>query len=102
MRTRKYKEPSRASLKAMPVIDFDPARFSANRFAGRMEKPIVIRVGKGRPEKGSEGGPSTTRSIRFPEREWERLEKYAKEAGLTLHAALRTAVALWATRMHSR
>jgi len=98
---KKYKEPSKESLKAMPVVDFEPSRFYANRFAGRME-PMTVRVGKGRPRKGTEVGESTTRSIRFPEKEWARLEKCAKEAGLSLHAALRTAIASWEAQLHAR
>ena len=33
---RKHREPSRASLRAMPVIDIDPKRFMPNTYANRI------------------------------------------------------------------
>ncbi|MBX3182696.1 MAG: hypothetical protein KIT72_19120 [Polyangiaceae bacterium] len=57
-----------------------------------------IRAGRGRPKKGTEAGGSVPKSVRFPPEVWARLERKAKREGLTLHAALRAAVASWASQ----
>jgi hypothetical protein len=55
-------------------------------------------VGRGRPRKGQETGPTIPRSIRFAPAVWKRLEQRAKAEGITLHAALRAAILEWAGR----
>ena len=97
--TRKHQEPSRASLEEIPEIDFSKWESRPNPYAARIAKEgYTVPVGRGRPKKGHETGPTIPRSVRFPAEVWELLEKRAKAEGLTLHAALRAAVLAWAAR----
>lgn len=95
--TRKStKEPSRASLREMPEIDFTSAKVRRNPYARRIAaEGISFHLGRGRPRKGTETGPTIPRSVRFPAGVWEHLEQCAKAEGMPLHAALRAAVIAW-------
>ena len=99
-RVRSPKEPSAASLREFPEVDFDRAKVRRNPHAARVAAEGIVLVGRGRPGKGSETGPTEPRSIRFPAPVWKLLERRAKAQGLTLHAALRAAVIDWV--LHSR
>jgi hypothetical protein len=89
-------EPSSASLKEIPEVDFTKARVRRNPYAARIAKEgITIQVGKGRPKKLHEVGGTFPRSVRFPDEVWRLLEARAKKRGLTLHAALREAILTW-------
>lgn len=92
----------------MPEVDFSKAKIRRNPYAERIAKTgieivvpgektrkIVIRSGKGRPEKSKEIGKTVPKSVRFPEDIWNELEKKAKEEGKTLHEALREAILEW-------
>jgi hypothetical protein len=57
---------------------------------------MVLPGGRGRPPKGTEQGPSETRSIRLSAAWWAWIEQIAAGRGLTVHAALREAVTAWA------
>ena len=94
----KQREPSRASLREMPEVDFSTGKVRRNRLAARIAAEGMILPGRGRPKKGEEVGPTTLRSVRFPTQVWKRLESKAKAKGLTLHAALRTAIIEWFRR----
>jgi len=90
---KKLRGPSRASLREM---NFDKAKVRRNPYALRIAaEGISIHVGRGRPRKGTETGPTVPRSVRFPARVWRHLEKRAKAEGIPLHAALRAAVLAW-------
>lgn len=90
------REPSRASLRDIPEIDFTIARIRRNPYAAAiMKSGITIQVGRGRPRKLLEVGVTTPRSVRFPAAVWKRIEVRAKARGLTLHAALREAILAW-------
>jgi hypothetical protein len=94
--TGKPREPSRASLREMPEVKFDTAKARRNPYARRIaSEGISIHVGRGRPRKGTETGPTIPRSIRFPARVWKHLKERAKAEGIPLHAALRAAVLAW-------
>jgi hypothetical protein len=94
---RKAREPSRASLREIPEVDFSKAR--PNPYALRIAKEgISIHAGRGRPRKGTETGPTIPRSVRFPASVWRHLEKRAKAEGIPLHAALRAAVMAWVNK----
>jgi hypothetical protein len=96
---RKTREPSRASLREIPEVDFDKARVRRNPYALRVAaEGISIHVGRGRPRKGMETGPTIPRSVRFPTSVWRHLERRAKAEGLALHAALRAAVMAWVNK----
>lgn len=93
---RKEREPSRASLREIPEIDFSTARVRRNPYAAAIAKSgITIQVGRGRPKRLMEVGGTTPRSVRFPDAVWKRIEVRAKARGLTLHAALREAILAW-------
>ena len=93
---RRTKEPSRSSLREMPEVDFKQAKVRRNPYARRIAaEGISIHVGRGRPKKGTETGPTIPRSVRFPASVWEHLERCAKAEGIPLHAALRAAVIAW-------
>ena len=108
--SKKQKEPSRASLKEMPEIDFSKARARKNPYAARIAKdggywievdgepPRFVRTAEGRPKKGAPAAHSITKSVRFPDEVWKALEKRAKKQGITLHAALRKAIVEWLKR----
>ena len=93
---KKTKEPSRASLREMPEIDFKTAKVRRNPYAPRIAaEGLSIHISRGRPKKGTETGPTIPRSVRFPASVWEHLEQCAKAEGIPLHAALRAAVLAW-------
>jgi hypothetical protein len=94
----KGKEPSRASLREIPEIDFTRAKVRRNPYAARLAAEGIIHVQPGRPRRGTETGPTEPRSIRFPAPVWKLLEARAKAQGLSLHSALRAAIIEWARR----
>lgn len=92
----KNREPSKKSLREMPEIDFAKVKVRRNPYAARIaSEGISIQIGKGRPRKGTESGPTVPRSVRFPAGVWKHLEKRARAEGIPLHAALRAAVLAW-------
>jgi hypothetical protein len=97
-RIRKMREPSRASLREIPEVDFSTAKIRRNPYATRVAAEGIVHVGVGRPKRGTETGPTEPRSIRFPAEVWRLLEARAEAQGLTLHAALRAAILEWAQR----
>ena len=92
-------EPSKASLKEIPEVDFSKVRVRRNPYAERIAKEgITVQVGKGRPKRLEEVGGTSPRSVRFPDEVWKLLEARAKKQGITLHAALRQAILDWVER----
>lgn len=89
------KEPSKASLREIPEVDFTAAKLRRNPYAARVAAEGIVHLRRGRPRKGTETGPTEPRSITFPAPVWELLEKRAKAQGLTLHSALRAAIIDW-------
>ena len=59
---------------------------------------IPIRIRPGRPPKGEEA-PIQPKVIKMPPAFWEQMQRSAHASGLTLHAAMRQALAEW-TRNH--
>jgi len=94
-KARRPREPSKASLREIPEVDFASATVRRNPRAARIAAKGAVHVRRGRPRKGSETGPTEPRSIRFPAPVWELLERRAKAQGLTLHSALRAAILDW-------
>ncbi len=93
------REPSDASLREMPEVDFSRTRVRRNQYAKRIKaEGLVVQVGRGRPQKVLEVGGTVPRSVRFSPAVWALLERRAKAKGLTLHAALREAIVAWARR----
>jgi hypothetical protein len=93
---KKQREPSRASLREIPEANFERARVRRNSYTLRIAREgFSINLGRGRPRKGRETGPTIPRSVRFTAQVWKHLEERAKAEGTPLHAALRAAVLAW-------
>lgn len=93
--------PSRKSLQEMPEADFSRSRIRANPYAATADTSASrIQYGKGRPPKGTEVGPTPTRSIRFPDSIWKDLENEARDRATSIHALLREIVLTHLTRSH--
>ena len=91
----RHQEPSAESLREMPELS-PTAKGRPNPYAARIKREgYRVIVTRGRPKKGEEQGPTHPRSVRFPDSVWRQLEGAARAQGLTLHAALRTAVMEW-------
>ena len=97
----RHREPSKASLREIPEVDFARAKVRRNPYAERIIAEGIVRVGRGRPKRGAETGPTVPKSVRFPVGVWRELESVARSEGLTLHSALRSAIAEWA-RAHAK
>src|SRR2546428_11169534 len=90
---RSAREPSAASLREIPEVDFSRVRVRRNPYAARIAREgIVIQVGRGRPKKMLEVGGTRPRSVRVPAAIWEAIPGRARAKGLTVHAALREAI----------
>ena len=93
---RRTREPSAASLREIPEVDFSTVKVRRNPYAARIAKDgIIVQVGRGRPRKLREVGGTQPRSVRFPGAVWRQIEARAKKKGLTVHAALREAILGW-------
>lgn len=93
---RRHTEPSKASLREIPEVDFSSAKVRKNPYAARIAaEGIVVQVGRGRPKRLLEVGETRPRSVRFPDVVWTSLQAMARKKGLTLHAALREAILAW-------
>jgi len=87
----------------MSEVNIDKVNVRRNPYALRIAaEGISVHVGRGRPRKGTETGPTVPRSVRFPARVWKHLEKRAKADGIPLHAALRAAVMAWLNKETDR
>ena len=62
-----------------------------------LEGMTRIRITPGRPPKGEEA-PVQVKAVKMPESFWANFQAQAQEAGLTLHAAMRSALIEWASR----
>jgi hypothetical protein len=91
-----FREPSRASLREIPEVDFERGKVRRNPYAERALVEGIVRVGRGRPKRGAETGPTVPKSVRFPVDVWAELEAAARAEGLTLHSAIRAAIVEWA------
>ena len=88
---------SAESLREIPEVDFTTVKVRPNPYAARIAAEGYTLPSPGRPRKGQETG-SVPKSIRFPAKVWSQLEGKAKAQGMTLHAALRTAIMEWVSR----
>lgn len=92
-RAKKPVEPSAASLREIPPIDFSKA-ISFGRGPEALQRALTwARAKRGRPKKGERAAGTVTRSLRLPEAAWKALEKAAKRQGTTVHALIRQAIA---------
>lgn len=95
MKTRRARsvEPSVASLREIPPVDFATS-VSFGRGPAALRRALDwSRVKRGRPKKGEKAQGTVTRSLRLPETAWKALEKAARRQGVTVHALIRQAIA---------
>ena len=97
-RKKRVSEPSAASLREIPEIDFTKAQVLGRGAVGLRRARALLRAQRGRPKKGVHPGGSSPRSIRFSDAMWRDLERCAKRRRITLHALLREVIAEWLTK----
>ena len=98
-KTRSHREPSAASLREIPEVDFSKARIRRNPYAARVAREgLIVQIGRGRPKKLLEVGGTRPRSVRFSDSIWKQIEVAARARGLSVHAALREAILAWLRR----
>jgi hypothetical protein len=95
---KRVTEPSAASLRAIPELDFSKAVVLGRGAAGLHGARALLKARRGRPRKGTRAVGSSPRSVRFTDEMWLALERRAKRRGLTLHALLREVIADWLTK----
>lgn len=91
-------EPSAASLRAIPELDFSRVVVLGRGAAGLRRARALLKARRGRPSKGTRAAGSSPRSVRFTDKTWLELERRAKRRGITLHALLREVIADWLTK----
>lgn len=92
-------EPSKASLREIPEIDFAKTPSKKNPYAERVARGgLEVKVGRGRPRKLEQVGGTKPRSVRFPQSIWEQIDEKAREEGQSTHAAMRQAILSWLKR----
>src|SRR5437773_11534396 len=98
-KTRSDREPSAASLREIPEVDFSKSRIRRNPYAARVVREgLVVQIGRGRPRKLLEVGGTRPRSVRFSDVVWKPIEVVASVRGLSVHATLREAILAWLGR----
>jgi hypothetical protein len=89
-------EPSQATLREIPEIDFSTSRSRRNPNAARIaNEGIIVKFGSVRPPNRLEVWGKRPRSVRYPDAVWKRIEARATAKGITVHAALREAILAW-------
>lgn len=89
-----HEDPTAASLAEIPEVDLSaPAR--RRRPATAAVPTVVVQVGRGRPRRGEEVGPTSVRSVRLPATLWRSLEQTAVRSSMTVHSVVRTAIVLY-------
>lgn len=95
---RRTEEPSAASLRAIPELDFSKAVVLGRGAAGLRRARALLKARRGRPRQGTRPAGSSPRSVRFTDKMWLELERRAKRRGVTLHALLREVISDWLTK----
>lgn len=96
MKVSRQREPSRASLREMPEVDFSKAR--RNPYAARIAKEgITIQIGRARPRQLVAPSAVPSVSVDLPKTLWKRVEARAAARGISVETALREAIIEWAT-----
>lgn len=85
-----HDEPSRASVDAMPEADFGAG--ARNPYATRVAAQ-GMRPSTGRPRRGEASEPTRPHSVRLSESVWDALKEAAERRGVSVHAAVRLAIA---------
>ena len=73
-KTRSQREPSAASLREIPEVDFSKSRIRRNPYAARVAREgLVAQIRRGRPRKLLEVGGTRPRSVRFSDVVWKQI-----------------------------
>jgi len=88
-------EPSAASLKEIPPADPKHTLYFGRGPEGLRKLREHVSRKRGRPKKGATAEGTATKTVRFPIKVWEELERSAKKRGVSVHAAMREAIAKW-------
>jgi hypothetical protein len=91
---RAGKWPSKASLKEIPETS-DANTVTFGRGPAAREKALEFMRGRGRPKKGTTPEGTATKSLRLPVKVWAEIERVAEKRGVSVHAAMREAIAKW-------
>lgn len=90
-----HEGPSSESLQDIPELRAS-AKGRPNPYAERIRaQGIELQVGRRRPRRDKEVGPTVVKSVRLPPAVWKRLEKQARASGIALHALVRAALLEW-------
>jgi hypothetical protein len=90
-----HESPSRSSLREIPELSPN-AIGKPNPYAMRIgAQGVELQVGRRRPARGTEVGPTQVKSVRLPPAVWRRLERSARVEGVALHAVVRAALLEW-------
>jgi hypothetical protein len=104
MKKAKQREPSAASLREMPEVDFSKVKkldrghyykkaLAAGGYYDGPDGKRWVPMGPGRPKKGTQVEHTSPKSIRLPDGLWEQLDREAKKRGTTRHSLLREMIA---------
>jgi hypothetical protein len=102
--TKPRKSLTRKEFEALDTLGFPGARELQARYAASLDEaeaefgPEVPSLKRGRPGKDEDVEPVQAKSVKMPPAFWIAMERKAKQAGLSLHAAMRAALFEWASK----
>jgi len=91
---RRAAEPSAASLRAVPELDFSKAVVLGRGAAGLRRARSLLKARRGRPRQGTSPAGSSPRSVRFTDQMWLELERRARRAAYAPRVSLSDASAV--------
>ncbi len=87
--------PSKASLREMPEANDSNSIVFGRGPEARKKALEFVRAQRGRPRKGVEAEGTAVKSLRLPLKVWQDVERAAEARGVSIHAAMREAIAKW-------
>ncbi len=87
-----HPEPSAASLREIPPLNLETAKFFPRGPEGLRQAMEYMRAKRGRPKKGEVAAGSSPRSLRLSDAEWAAVDQLAQRLHTTPHALLQKAV----------
>lgn len=92
-----FKEFPGEPLEVLKKRHAEDVKWAEDRMATGPEDGLRIRINPGRPPKGQEA-PVQVKAVKMPAEFWALFETQAAAAGLSLHAAMRSALLEWASK----